>query len=108
MSIFDGIGSIVAETFGAGATITRQATGVPVTVRAVFRFVMTDDPVADGRGLIQNTPVLRIPADAFFPLVRGDVVQPSDHPGRSFIVLQRDDSGSAGADRMITYICEET
>lgn len=107
MSIFDGIGSIVNATFGADATITRAATGTPVTVRAVFRFMLMDDPIADGRGLNQQVPVLRLPANLLPDLVRGDVVAPSEYPGRTFIVLQADTSGAAATDRMITYVCEE-
>lgn len=106
-SVFDGLGTALAAVFGDGAIITRKSTGIPVTVHGVFRLVSVEDPVADGRDLLRQTPVFRIPANAISPLVRGDVVVPSNGGGKRYVVLDSNSATEMAADAMTTYRLEE-
>ena len=107
MSVFDGIGSILASVFGDAAVVTRKATGLPTSVRGVFRLVTVEDPVADGRDLIRQVPIFQLPANAMAPLVRGDQIVPANGGGKTYIVLDANDATELAVDAMATYRLEE-
>lgn len=105
-SVFDGMGGVLNAVFGAPVNVTRAGQSA-VAVQGVFRFVTIDDPTADGRGIYEQVPTLRLPINLMPALKRGDTVQPSAFPGRTFAVLQPDLNGMPAVDTMVTYVCEE-
>ena len=106
MSVFDGLGSLVASTFGASAVITPKATGIPQTVTGVFRYTLIETPTADGRDLLRQVPIFHLPASVAV-LVPGDQIQPSNAPGQTFIVLDFNNATNESADALTMYRCEE-
>lgn len=103
MSVFDGMAGALNSVFGAPATISGSFAG---TIQAVFREVPTEDQIGDGRPFVVVTPILRV-LKSTAALVKGDVVAPSETPGRTFTVLQSLPSGSPATDAFVTYSLEE-
>lgn len=106
-SLFDGLGTALAAVFGDGAVITRKTTNVTETVRGVFRLVPIEDPLADGRDLLRQVPVFRLPANVTAQLVRGDTLVPTNGGGKTYMVLDADDQSEIAADALVTYRLEE-
>ena len=102
-SVFDGMAGVLAATLGAPVVISGSFSG---TAQAVFREMPYEQEMADGRVSVVVTPTLRL-SRAIATLVKGDVVAPSETPGRTFTVLQSFPSGSPAADATITYTLEE-
>ncbi|MGV8987811.1 MAG: head-tail joining protein [Cypionkella sp.] len=106
-SVFDGIGTALASVFGDDAVIMRKTTGLTETVQGVFRLMTFEDPLADGRDLLRQVPVFRMPANATTRLMRGDTVVPSNGGGKTYIVLDSETSSEMAADALTTYRLEE-
>lgn len=102
-SVFDGMTGVLNAVFGAPVAISGSFTG---TVQAVFRETPIEQEIADGRVAVVVMPTLRLTRDVA-QLARGDLIAPSETPGRTFTVLQSFPSGSAAADAFVTYALEE-
>lgn len=100
-SLFDALAGILADTFGQSVTIRRGA-GSPVTITGIFREEPQEIETADGRSVVDVTPVLQVPRGAFVPQ-RGDIVTAD---GKQFTVLLATAKASPAADRMIVCILE--
>lgn len=103
-SVFDGMAGVLNTMFGASVVISGSVTG---TFQAIFREVPVEQEVADGRIVVAVTPTLRVRRSDIAALVKGDVVAPSETPGRTFKVLQSFPSQSPAADRFVTYTLEQ-
>lgn len=87
--LFDGMAGALTDVFGAPVVYQPKSGAGPVSVSAVFRRrpVLVQDQA--GGDVWVLSPTMRVRRDLLPGIARGDLVQPSTVPGRTFRVLNR-------------------
>ena len=105
MGVLDGMTSILNGVFGDEVTFVDRL-GSTYSVRAVFREIEVDDPIADGRKLPALASIVRVPRDVMPPVVPGWTVRPATAAPRTFRVLHVDLVQGPAADGFVTVVME--
>lgn len=103
-SVFDGMAGALNGVFGAPVTY-RAAGGSPaVTLRGIFRRSPIEVAGEDGHPLWILNPTVRLHRSAVPDIRRGDLIQPSGHPGATYKIVNSPETASPAADGFV--ICE--
>ena len=103
-SIFDGMASILNDTFGGGVVYLPKVGGEPVTVQATLRAGPVEVAGGDGAPVLILGPSLQVPKTILPNIGRGDRVFSVAAPDDVYLVANRIPNGSPADDAMI--ICE--
>lgn len=103
-ALFDGLGTLLAETFGEHVTTTSVFHGTREVLGMLRRdpIEATDD---QGRAVLITAPTLRVPQAEAQNIDRGDLVIAPD--GRRYRVMAQIESASPAADKLITFELED-
>lgn len=101
--LFDGIGALLSDVFGAPITIL-PASGAPYSVQGVFRLEPIEVGDDQGRAVLITAPTLKVQKDLAPSLAAGDRIAPSETPGDLYEIINLLSSGSPAADGFL--VCE--
>lgn len=104
-SVFDGLGTICAEVFGAPVTVTPKTGPAFVIATAVLRVepVETGDELG-GPSVLGTSPTLKVPADQIGALSEGATVTQA---GISYRIVAGVPSGNPADDGFRIFILEQ-
>lgn len=105
--VFDGVAGVLTGVFGAPVVYQPKSGAAPVTISAVFRRrpILVQDQ--SGGDVWVLSPTMRVRRDLLPAIARGDLVQPSTVPGKTFRVLNRLPDISPAADGFLMVELEE-
>lgn len=101
-SVFDGMGALLNDTFGAPLVVTLAGGGVFPDVRGILRDREVEVAGEDGEPVLAVQPTLKLPAGALADQMgEGDIVQQGL---RRYRVIYRVPAESPAADRLETFV----
>lgn len=103
-SLFDGLGSMLAEVFGDAVLHTPQV-GAPVTITARFRRKPIEVLEDDGSAVLIHEPTLRVPEPVASTIKTDDLIRPEGEA--LYRVLNRHEGGSPDVERSVIFKLRE-
>lgn len=100
-SVFDGMGGVLNEVFGAPLTVTFAAGG-GLDVHGILRDREVEVAGEDGEPVLTVQPTLRIPAgDVAAQMGEGDIIEQGE---RRYRVIYRVPAENPAVDRLETFV----